>query len=183
MKQQKARLEEHYEQNIRPALASALGIANPMAIPKINKVVVNIGVSTAVSDSKVLPFVEQTVAKITGQAPLRTKAKKSIASFKLREDLPIGVMVTLRRRNMYEFLDKLINLALPKVRDFQGINTRLDGQGNYNLGIKEWTIFPELENAFNEKMYGMNVTIHTSAETDEQGYELLKQFGMPFKKK
>jgi large subunit ribosomal protein L5 len=183
MERQKARLEEHYLTDIRPALGKALGIENVMAIPKLEKIVVNIGVSAAVADSKVIPQVEQAMAKITGQSPVRTKSKKSIAGFKLRDGIPIGVMVTLRRRRMYEFLDKLINFALPKVRDFQGVGTRLDGRGNYNLGIKEWIIFPELEDGYNEKMYGMNVTIHTSATTDEHGLELLKQFGMPFKKK
>jgi large subunit ribosomal protein L5 len=179
----KARFEELYENEIRDNLKRTLKLDNIMEVPKINKIVVNVGVTGSISDSKLLQTVEQAVNKITGQASVRTKAKKSIAGFKLREDLPIGVMVTLRRTNMYEFLDKLINLALPKVRDFQGVTTRFDGRGNYNLGIKEWIIFPELDQGFNEKVFGMNVTIHTSAKTDEHGFELLKGFKMPFRVK
>jgi large subunit ribosomal protein L5 len=178
----KARLEETYLQEIRPALQKSLNITNVMEIPHLKKIVVNVGVTGSISDSKLIQAVEQAIAKVAGQSPVRTKASKSIAGFKLREGMPVGVMVTLRRRKMYEFLDKLINLALPKVRDFQGVSPKLDGQGNYNLGIKEWIIFPELEQeGFNEKVFGMNITIHTSAASDAEGFELLKAFNMPFR--
>lgn len=180
-KARKARLEELYEKEIRTDLQKALKLNNIMEVPKINKIVVNVGVTGAITDSKLIQAVEQGLTTITGQAPARTKARKSIAGFKLREGMPIGAMVTLRRKNMYEFLDKLINLALPKVRDFQGVTTKFDGRGNYNLGIKEWIIFPELDQGFNEKVFGMNVTIHTSTNNDEHAYELLKKFSMPFK--
>lgn len=176
------RLEEIYKKEIRPKLMKDLEITNVMAVPRLSKIVVNVGVKEAVSDSKVLQGVMNTIAKITGQLPVRTLAKKSIAGFKLREDMPIGVKVTLRRKKMYEFLDKLINLSLPKVRDFQGVPTKLDGRGGYNLGIKEWVIFPEVEYEVGEKVYGLNITIQTTAQNDEHGRELLKCFGMPFRK-
>jgi len=181
-KARKARLEELYEKEIRSSLQKDLNLSNIMEVPKIEKIVINVGVAGSIADSKLIQHVEQGLATITGQAPVRTKAKKSIAGFKLREGMPIGAMVTLRRKRMYEFLDKLINLALPKVRDFQGVTTNFDGRGNYNLGVKEWIIFPELDQGFNEKVFGMNVTIHTSATTNEQGYALLKKFNMPFRK-
>jgi large subunit ribosomal protein L5 len=178
----KARLEELYKHEIRSSLQKTLGISNVMAVPKIEKVVINVGVTGSIADTKLLQVAEQALVKLTGQAAVRTKARKSIAGFKLREGMPIGAMVTLRKKRMYDFLDKLINLALPKVRDFQGVSPKLDGQGNYNLGIKEWIIFPELEGQeFNEKVFGMNITIHTSAENDEHGFELLKKFNMPFR--
>jgi len=178
----KARLEELYNTKIRDQLKKDLKLANIMEVPKISKVVVNVGVKDAVKDSKVLKNVTEIVAKITGQAPVRTLAKKSIAGFKLREGMPIGVMVTLRSRVMYEFLDRLINVALPEVRDFQGIGNKMDGRGNYNLGIKEWTIFPEVEYSVGDKVYGLNITIQTSAKNDDHALALLKSFGMPFKK-
>ncbi len=179
---QVARYQQLYTEHIRPELKTALGIKNIMAVPKIDKIVVNVGVTGAVSDSKLIGLVEQAITKITGQAPVKTVSKRSIAGFKLRENLPIGVKVTLRRRYMYEFLDKLINLALPKVRDFQGVGIKFDGRGGYNLGIKEWIIFPELEQGYNEKVFGMNITIHTTATDDAHAKELLTRFGMPFKK-
>lgn len=178
----KARLEELYHNEIRPQLQKSLELKNIMEVPKLSKIVLNVGVKDAVSDSKVLQTVMGVMGKIAGQAPVRTLARKSIAGFKLREGLPIGVKVTLRRRRMYEFLDRLINLALPKVRDFQGISPKFDGKGNYNLGIKEWTIFPEVDYDITDKLYGMNLTFHTTASTDKQSYELLKNFGMPFRK-
>ncbi len=178
---QKARLEERYVTTLRPQLQKTLGLSNIMQVPRIEKIVLNVGVKEAVADSRVLNTVTQTLDNIAGQKTVKTVAKKSIAGFKIREDMPIGVRVTLRKKRMYEFLDKLINLSLPKVRDFQGVPTKLDGQGNYNLGIKEWSIFPETDST-SEKVFGMNITIHTSAETDAQGYELLKSFGMPFRK-
>jgi large subunit ribosomal protein L5 len=178
----KARLEELYKKEIYPQLKEKLSIKNSMDVPKISKVVLNVGVKDAVSDSKSLQVVKDVLTKIAGQMPVRTVAKKSIASFKLREGMPIGVMVTLRRKNMYEFLDRLISLALPKVRDFQGVSTKLDGRGNYNLGIKEWSIFSEVDFSASEKAYGLNITVHTTAVDDVAGFELLKGFGMPFRK-
>lgn len=178
----KARLEELYTNEIRAKLQKELGLSNIMEVPKIAKIVLNIGVKEAVADSKSVQFVFDSLEKIAGQAPVRTLARKSIAGFKLREGMPIGVKVTLRRKKMYEFLDKLINLALPKVRDFQGVTTKFDRRGNYNLGIKEWTIFPEMDLEVGEKMHGMNITIQTTAANDAHGFELLKSFGMPFKK-
>lgn len=178
----KARLEELYTSQIRPELKKSLGLNNIMEVPKIEKIVINVGVKEAINDSKAVQSVLETVAQISGQAPVKTLAKKSIAGFKLREGMAIGVKVTLRRKRMYEFLDKLINLALPKVRDFQGVTTKFDKKGNYNLGIKEWSIFPELDLQVGEKVHGLNITIQTSAATDAHGFELLKSFGMPFKK-
>lgn len=177
----KARLEELYDTQVRPALQSELKLSNIMEVPRLNKIVLNVGVTGSITDSKLIQAVEESLTAVAGQKAVRTKSKKSIAGFKLREGMPIGVRVTLRRKKMYEFLDKLINLALPKVRDFQGVSPRFDGQGNYNLGIKDWVIFPELDQEFKEKTFGMNVTIHTSADTDAYGYELLKKFNMPFK--
>ncbi len=177
----KARLEEVYTKEIRPELQKTLKLSNIMEVPKIQKIVINVGVTGSIADSKLVQTVEQALGSVSGQSPVRTKARKSIAGFKLREGMPVGVMVTLRRKRMYEFLDKLINLALPKVRDFQGVTTKFDGRGNYNLGVKEWIIFPELDQGYNEKTFGMNITVHTSAKTDEHGYELLKKFNMPFK--
>ncbi|MFC1842780.1 50S ribosomal protein L5 [Candidatus Dependentiae bacterium] len=178
----KARLEELYNTKIRSELKKDLGLKNIMEVPKVSKIVVNVGVKDAVKDSKVLKKVMEAVAKITGQLSVRTLAKKSIAGFKLRAGMPIGVRVTLRRRMMYEFLDRLISIALPEVRDFQGVTKKLDGRGNYNLGIKEWTVFPEIEYTVGDKVYGLNVTIQTTADSDEHAFELLKKFGMPFKK-
>ncbi len=153
-----------------------------MMTPKVSKIVLNVGVKGAVSDSKALQSIVLLLTRVAGQAPLRTSAKKSIAGFKLREGMPIGAKVTLRGRKMYEFLDKFINVSLPKVRDFQGVPSKLDGRGNYNLGLKEWTIFPEVEYEMDDKQHGLNITIQTTAENDAHGYELLKSFGMPFRK-
>lgn len=179
---QKARLQETYEKDIRPALFKSLGVKNVMEVPKIVKIVINVGVKGAVADSKVLQNIMQSVTQISGQMPVRTLSRKSIAGFKLREGLPIGVKVTLRRRQMYEFLDKLVNIALPKVRDFQGVPSKFDGHGNYNLGVKEWIIFPEIEYETADRQHGLNITIQTTAKNDAQGIELLKSFGMPFRK-
>lgn len=179
---ERVRLHENYLTNIVPQLKEQLNIKNVMMVPRLEKIVINVGVKEAVGDSKVLQHVVDVIAKISGQKPVKTLARKSIAGFKIREDMPLGVMVTLRRQRMYEFLDRLINLALPRVRDFQGVSTKLDGRGNYNLGIKEYSIFPEVDYGALEKMTGMNITIHTSAINDEQGFELLKSFGMPFKR-
>jgi large subunit ribosomal protein L5 len=180
---EKARLEELYNSKIRLELQKKLGLKNVMEVPKISKIVLNVGIGKdAIADSKMLPGVMATLEKISGQASVRTLARKSIAGFKLREGMPIGAKVTLRKKNMYDFLDKLINLALPKTRDFQGISTSLDGRGNYNLGLKEVSIFPEIEYDINQKMYGLNVTICTTARTNEHGLELLRELGMPFRK-
>ncbi|MGE0010056.1 MAG: 50S ribosomal protein L5 [Candidatus Babeliales bacterium] len=178
----KARLEELYTKSIRPSLQKKLGKKNIMQVPKLDKIVVNIGVKEAVSDSRILQKVVDTVQRITGQLPVKTVAKKSIAGFKLREGMPLGVKVTLRRQKMYEFLDKTVNLALPKVRDFQGVGTKLDGRGNYNLGIKEWSVFPEADTTNQELVLGMNITFHMNAASDQDGRALLEAFGMPFKK-
>ncbi len=180
---EKARLQELYEKQIRPELGKKLGLNNVMQVPRISKVVVNLGVKEAVADSKILQSVASITAQITGQKPKQTQAHKSVSAFKIREGMPLGVMVTLRKRAMYEFLDRLINLALPTVRDFQGVTDKFDGRGGYNLGIRDWTIFPEVDFSVTDKGHGMNITIHTTAKNNEQGYELLKAFGMPFKKK
>lgn len=176
-------LHERYMTVVRPELQKTLGLSNVMSVPRLSKVVLNVGSKDAVADSRILERVEKVITDIAGQKPVRTLARKSIATFKIREGMPIGVCVTLRKHKMYYFLDKLINLALPRVRDFQGINTKLDGRGNYNLGIREWSIFPEADTTGVEKVYGLNVTIHTTAVNDQQGFELLKGLGMPFKKK
>ncbi len=178
----KARLEELYDAKIRSQLKETLGLKNVMLIPKVSKIVLNIGVKDAVSNTKALQEIERVLGIIAGQRPVRTRARKSIAGFKLREGMPIGAKVTLRRKRMYEFLDRLINLSLPKVRDFQGVTTKFDRKGNYNLGIKEWNIFPEVTHEVSEKLHGMNITIGTTATRDEHGFELLKSFGMPFRK-
>ena len=182
-KEKKARLEELYTQDVRPTLQKELEIKNIMAVPCLSKIVLNVGVKDAVTDSKVLLVVEKTLSKIVGQMPVRTKARKSIAGFKIREGMPIGVMVTLRRKKMYEFLDRLLNIALPKVRDFQGVTTKLDGRGNYNLGIKEWIVFPEVEYDVSSKIYGLNISFHINSKSDDHSRALLKALGMPFERK
>ena len=180
MSTEKARLEKLYREELQSSIAKELKISNVMAIPKISKIVLNIGVKEAVADSKVIQFVEKALTRIAGQKTVRTTARKSIAGFKLREGMSIGVMVTLRAKRMYEFLDRLLNVALPKVRDFRGVTTKLDGRGNYNLGIKEWFIFPEVEYDVGSKIYGLNISIQTTAKEDEHARVLLKAFGMPF---
>ena len=181
--EKKARLDKQYRDQIRPELMKSLSIENIMAVPKLSKVVLNVGVKEAVSDSKVIQVVEKALANISGQKAARTFARHSIAGFKIREGMPIGVMVTLRGRKMYEFVDRLLNVALPMVRDFQGVTTKFDGRGGYNLGIKEWIIFPEVEYDVGSKIYGINVSIQTTAKTDDFARALLKTFGMPFKRK
>jgi large subunit ribosomal protein L5 len=179
----KSRLEDLYNSEIRPRLKEKLGINNIMQIPKVSKVVLNIGVRDAVTDSKTVQIAADALKLISGQNPVKTKARKSIAGFKIREGMQIGAKVTLRRRNMYDFLDKLINLSLPVVRDFQGVPDKFDHRGGYNLGVKDWTIFPELDLDSFSKVYGLNITIQTTAKTDEHCYALLKELGMPFKKR
>lgn len=178
----KARLQEKYTKEISPQLFTELALDNPMKIPKISKIVLNVGSKDAVGDSKALGRIVDSLATISGQKPLRTHARKSIAGFKLREGMAIGAKVTLRGRSMYEFLDKLINLALPRVRDFRGVPTKFDRGGNYNLGIKEMSIFPEIDFEVGEKVCGLNVTIGTTARDAHSARVLLEKFGMPFSK-
>ncbi len=176
------RLQEKYETSIRQQLAKELGIENPMAVPRLEKIVGNMGVGAAVADKKNLEIAFEAMTDIAGQRPVYTKARKSIANFKLREGMAIGCKVTLRRQRMYEFLDRLVNIVLPRVRDFRGISrTAFDGQGNYSLSLTEQLVFPELNPDKYVKPQGMNITITTSAKDDEQGLALLTAFGMPFK--
>lgn len=179
-----ARLHTIYKEEIAGKLKEEFDYTNVMEIPKLNKIVINVGVGEAIQDKKVLDTVVQNVALITGQQPITTKAKKSISNFKLRDGMPIGCKVTLRGRIMYEFLDRFINLALPRTRDFQGIPDKsFDGRGNYTMGVKEHTIFPEIDTDKVAKMHGMDITFVTSAQTDEEALALLKHFGMPFKRR
>lgn len=179
----KNRLKVVYTETLRPALKKDLGLDNDLAVPRLKKIVLNAGLKDFASDAKLAQTVTQVFSAITGQMPVKTSARSSIAGFKIREGMQIGVKVTLRGDRMYEFLDKLINVALPKVRDFQGIPTKLDGRGGYNLGIKEWSIFPESETSgAGEKSHGLNITIHTSTKNDAHAHALLKAFGMPFRK-
>src|SRR3954471_6292510 len=177
-----ARLRDKYKNEVAGALAKEFGITNPMAVPKIEKVVVNMGLGEASSNSKILDVASDEIRAITGQKPVITKAKKSIAAFKLRQGMNIGSMVTLRGERMYEFLDRLISVALPRVRDFRGVSGKaFDGRGNYTLGVREQLIFPEIDFNKVDKTRGMNITIVTTAENDEQARALLKALGMPFR--
>ncbi len=177
------RLKETYQNEIVDAMTKKFGYKNVMQVPKLAKIVVNMAIGEAKENSKILDNAMAELETITGQKAVPTKAKKSIANFKLREGMPIGCMVTLRGDKMYEFLDRLVNLALPRVRDFRGVNPNsFDGRGNYALGIKEQLIFPEIEYDKVDKVRGMDVVVVTTAETDEEARELLTQFGMPFKK-
>jgi large subunit ribosomal protein L5 len=177
-----ARLRDKYKNEIAPAIAKEFDIKNPMAIPQIEKIVVNMGVGEAIANAKILDTATEELRSITGQKPVITKAKKSIASFKLRQGMNIGTMVTLRGERMYEFLDRLISVALPRVRDFRGVSAKaFDGRGNYTLGIREQLIFPEIDFNKVDKTRGMNISIITSAKTDEQSRSLLKALGMPFR--
>jgi large subunit ribosomal protein L5 len=177
-----ARFGEKYNSEIRPALAKELGITNPMAIPRLEKIVINMGLGEATQNVKIMDPLVADLASIAGQKPIITKAKKSIAQFKLREGMPIGAMVTLRGDKMYEFLDRLITIALPRVRDFRGVSSKsFDGRGNYTLGLRDQLIFAEIDYAKVDKMKGMNVTIVTTAADDNGARALLKSFGMPFR--
>ncbi len=177
-----SRLRQKYQKEVLPALMKEFELANPMAVPRLHKVVVNMGIGEATQNAKLLDPAAGELAQITGQKPVITKAKKSIAAFKVREGMPIGVMVTLRGDRMYEFLDRLMNVALPRVRDFRGVSTKsFDGRGNYTLGLREQLVFPEIDYAKVEKLKGMNVTIVTTARTDDQARSLLKHMGMPFR--
>jgi large subunit ribosomal protein L5 len=177
-----ARLHDQYKTEIVPMLKEKFGYRNVMQVPRLSKIVVNMGLGDAIENVKVIETAAAEIGIITGQKPVVTKARKSIANFKLREGVPIGVMVTLRRDRMYHFLDKLIAIALPRVRDFKGVSTRgFDGRGNYTLGIKEQIMFPEVNYDKIDKIRGMNITIVTTARTDEEGLELLRLMGIPFR--
>jgi large subunit ribosomal protein L5 len=177
-----ARLRDKYKNEISGALAKEFGIENPMAIPKLEKIVVNMGLGEASANAKILDSASEELRAITGQKPVVTKAKKSIAAFKLRQGMSIGAMVTLRGSRMYEFLDRLISVALPRVRDFRGISAKaFDGRGNYTLGVREQLIFPEIDFNKVDKTRGMNISIVTTARNDEQARALLKALGMPFR--
>jgi len=177
-----ARLSDKYMNSIRPQLKEKFGLKNIFEVPKLEKIVVNIGVGEAVSDSKIINNAINDLTQITGQKPVVTKAKKSIAGFKLRKGLNIGCKVTLRKKRMYEFLDRLIFIALPRVRDFKGLSKKsFDGSGNYSIGIKEQIIFPEINYDKIDKVRGMDISIATSTSNEEHAYELLKSFNLPFK--
>ncbi|MGI9106659.1 MAG: 50S ribosomal protein L5 [Pyrinomonadaceae bacterium] len=177
-----ARLKERYQKEIAPALAKEFNITNPMATPRLEKIVINMGLGEAISNSKIIDTAADELSSIAGQKPVTTKAKKSIASFKLREGMPIGSMVTLRGDRMYEFLDRFVSVALPRVRDFRGISPKaFDGRGNYTLGIRDQLIFPEIDFNKVDKTRGMNISIVTTARNDEQARALLRALGMPFR--
>ena len=177
------RLKEKFNQEISPALVSKFNYKSVMQVPKLEKIVINMGVGDAVANAKALDIAVEELAQLSGQKPVITRAKKSIAGFRLREGMPIGAKVTLRGERMYEFLDKLISVSLPRVRDFRGISKKsFDGRGNYTLGVKEQLIFPEIDYDKVNKARGMDIVIVTTANTDEEGRELLTSFGMPFQK-
>lgn len=177
------RLKEKYNKEITPALMSKFSYSSIMQVPKLEKIVINMGVGDAVANAKALDVAVEELSAITGQKPIVTKAKKSIAGFRLREGMPIGCKVTLRGERMYDFLDKLVAVSLPRVRDFRGISKKaFDGRGNYTLGVKEQLIFPEIDYDKVSKVRGMDIVIVTTANTDEEAKELLTQFGMPFQK-
>ena len=178
----KARLRERFAKEVAPALMKEFSIKNPMAVPRLEKIVVNMGVGEATQNAKVLDPAVNELGQISGQKPVVTRAKKSIAAFKVRAGMPIGAMVTLRGERMYEFFDRLVNITLPRVRDFRGVSTHsFDGRGNYTLGLKEQLIFPEIDYAKVDKARGMNVTIVTTAKNDNEARALLKHMGMPFR--
>jgi large subunit ribosomal protein L5 len=181
--QQLPRLEKFYRETVVAALQKELELGNIMQVPRLQKIVVNMGLGEATQNQKIIDAAVIELSTVTGQKPVVTRAKKSIASFKLRENSPIGVMVTLRKSRMWEFADRLINLGLPRVRDFKGVSPKaFDGRGNYTLGVREQIIFPEIDYDKIEKIKGMNVTFVTTAATDDQGRALLRQLGMPFRK-
>src|SRR5690242_1663917 len=176
------RMKDRFQKEIAPALMKEFGVTNPMAVPHLHKIVVNMGVGEATQNAKVLDPAVNELGQITGQKPVVTRAKKSIAAFKVRAGMPIGAMVTLRGDRMYEFLDRLLNVVLPRVRDFRGVSTKsFDGRGNYTLGLHDQLIFPEIDYAKVDKLKGMNVTIVTTASSDAQARALLKHMGMPFR--
>lgn len=177
-----SRLKQRFQKEVAPALMKELEIGNPMAVPRLHKIVVNMGVGEATQNAKVMDPAANELGQISGQKPVITRARKSIAAFKVREGMPIGAMVTLRGDRMYEFFDRLVNVALPRVRDFRGVSTKsFDGRGNYTLGLRDQLIFPEIDYAKVEKLKGMNVTIVTTARDDNQARTLLRHMGMPFR--
>lgn len=183
MATQMARQREKYEKDVVPALMKEFGYTNPMQVPRIKKIVINIGMGEAIANAKALDNAVNDLTAIVGQKPVITKAKRSIAAFKLRAGMPIGVMVTLRSDRMWDLIDRLFNIALPRVRDFSGVNTKsFDGHGNYTLGLREQLIFPEMEYDRIDKLRGMELTFNTSAKTDQEARRLLELLGMPFRR-
>ena len=177
-----ARLKKYYKEEVTPALIKELGYKNSMRVPRLEKIVVNMGLGEAIQNIKILDNAVSELAMIVGQRPVITKARKSIATFKLREGMPIGCMVTLRREKMYEFLDRLVNVAIPRIRDFRGISPKsFDGRGNFTMGLNEHYIFPEVDYDKIDKVKGMNITIVTTARTDDEARHLLKLMGVPFR--
>ena len=176
-----ASLKKEYAERIAPALKEKFQYTSSMQVPVLKKIVINQGLGMAVADKKIIDVAINELTTITGQKAVATISRKDVANFKLRKKMPIGVMVTLRRERMYEFLEKLVRIALPRIRDFKGIESKLDGRGNYSLGIQEQIIFPEINIDQVDKIMGMNITFVTTAQTDEEGYALLKAFGLPFK--
>lgn len=176
-----AQLKKKYKEEIAPALQKQFNYSSAMQIPVLKKIVINQGLGDATQDKKIVDVAINEITAITGQKAVATYSKKDIANFKLRKEMPIGVMVTLRRERMYEFLERLVRISLPRIRDFKGINTKFDGRGNYTLGITEQLIFPEINIDQVDRIQGMNITFVTSAKTDEEGFALLKAFGLPFK--
>lgn len=174
-------LQKDYKERIVPALESEFNYSTVMQVPRLEKIVINQGIGAATQDKKLIETAINEITAITGQKAVATVSRKDISNFKLRKKMPIGVMVTLRRDKMYEFLERLVRVALPRIRDFKGINSKLDGRGNYTLGITEQIIFPEINIDNVPKLQGMNITFVTSANTDEEGFALLKKFGLPFK--
>ncbi len=176
-----AQLKKEYAERIAPALMKQFNYSSSMQIPVLKKIVINQGLGMATADKKIIDVAIKELSEITGQKAVATVSKKDVANFKLRKKMPIGVMVTLRRERMYEFLEKLVKVALPRIRDFKGIESRFDGRGNYTLGVQEQIIFPEINIDAIDRILGMNITFVTTAPTDEEGYALLKEFGLPFK--
>ena len=176
-----ASLKKEYAERIAPALMKQFNYDSSMQIPVLKKIVINQGLGMATADKKIIEVAIKEITQITGQKAVATFSKKDVAQFKLRKKMPIGVMVTLRRERMYEFLEKLVRVALPRIRDFKGIESKFDGRGNYTLGIQEQIIFPEINIDAIDRILGMNITFVTTAKTDEEGYALLKEFGLPFK--
>ncbi len=177
-----ARLKDYYKEEVMPVLITEFGYKNPMQVPKLEKIVVNMGLGEAIQNIKILDSAVSELAMIVGQMPVITKARKSIATFKLRKGMSIGCMVTLRQEKMYEFFDRLVNIAIPRIRDFRGISSKsFDGRGNFSMGINEHYIFPEVDYDKIEKVKGLNITIVTTAETDDEARQLLKLMGVPFR--
>ncbi len=178
-----SRLQEHYKKTVAPALMEKLKLKNPMEVPKISKITINMGIGEAVGDRKVMESATADLARLSGQKAVVTRARKSVASFKIRDGYPIGAKVTLRRERMYEFLDRLVNIAIPRVRDFRGLSAKsFDGRGNFSMGVQEQIVFPEIEYDHIDSIRGMDITITTTAKNDEQGRALLEAFDFPFKK-